>query len=148
VLSGLYATDGLGDGLQGFVRAMVTGWNASFILTAQSGQPYSARVSPFDLNNDGNTSNDIAPGTVRNQFRLPTTVTFDPRVARDIRFGGKPRLQLIFEVFNLFDRDNINAVNVGYYNVSGTTLTRNTNFGVPTSSLGERIIQLAAKVLF
>jgi hypothetical protein len=148
VLSGLYNTDGLGEGLEGFARALVQGWSFSFILTAQSGQPYSARVSPFDLNNDGNTSNDIAPGTGRNQFRLPNTVTLDPRIARDIPFRGKARLQLIFEVFNLLDEANINAVNTGYYNVSGTTLTRNTNFGTPSSSLGERIIQLAAKVMF
>ena len=57
------------------------------IFSAGSGQPYTARVGAFDLNNDGNPRNDIAPGTVRNEFRLPKQVTFDPRIARDIPLG-------------------------------------------------------------
>src|SRR5260370_14883370 len=32
---------------------------------------YSARVGAVDLNGDGNTRNDLAPGTIRNQFVLP-----------------------------------------------------------------------------
>ena len=66
---------------------LVRNWSFSVIFTAQSGQPYTARVGAVDLNGDGNTRNDIAPGTVRNQFRLPSLVTFDPRIARDIPIG-------------------------------------------------------------
>jgi hypothetical protein len=74
-------------------------------------------------------------------------VTFDPRIARDIPLG-RHRLQLISEAFNLFNRDNINGVDATYYSVSGTTLTRGATFGRPLSSAGERIMQLAAKVMF
>ena len=113
----------------------------------QSGQPYTARVGAVDLNNDGNTRNDIAPGTARNQFRLPSVVTFDPRIARDLPIG-RGRVQLIWEAFNLFNRDNITGVDPTFYSVSGTTLTPGTTFGRPTVSLGERIMQLAVKMTF
>ena len=109
VASGVYSTNGLASGLDGFLRVLVNGWSFSGILTAQSGQPYTARVGAVDLNNDGNTRNDIAPGTTRNQFRLPSVVTFDPRIARDVPIG-RGRVQLIWEAFNLFNRDNITAV--------------------------------------
>jgi hypothetical protein len=57
-------------------------------------------------------------------------------------------VQLIWEAFNLFNRDNINLVNNTLYSVVGTTLTRSTTFGRPTGSFGERIMQLAVKLVF
>ena len=76
-----------------------------------------------------------------------TLVTFDPRIARDIPIGPT-KLQLIWEAFNLFNRDNINGVDTTYYSVAGTTLTRSTTFGRPLASSGERIMQLAVKLTF
>jgi hypothetical protein len=146
VVSAVYDTNGF-DGLQGFVGTLVRNWSFSAILTAQSGQPYTARVGAVDLNGDGNTRNDIAPETVRNEFRLPSIVTFDPRVAREIPMG-QARLHLIWEAFNLFNRDNISNVDTTYYSVAGTTLTPATTFGRPLASAGERIMQLAGKVTF
>ena len=119
VLSGVYDTIGF-DGLDGFMGTLARNWSFSMIFTAQSGQPYTARVGAVDLNGDGNTRNDIAPGTVRNQFRLESIVTFDPRVSREIPLG-RARLQLIWEAFNLFNRDNISGVDTTYYSVSNTT---------------------------
>jgi outer membrane receptor protein involved in Fe transport len=144
VTSGVYTTASGRDGMAG---ALLNGWSFSAIFTAQSGQPYTARVGAVDLNADGNTRNDIAPGTVRNQFRLPAIVTFDPRIARDIPLGNA-KAQVIWEAFNLFNRDNINGVDTTYYSVSGSTLTRSANFGRPLASAGERIMQLAVKLLF
>jgi hypothetical protein len=126
--------------------ALTSGWTFAAIFTAQSGQPYSAYVSN-DINLDQNARNDIAPGTTRNQFRLPSQVTFDPRIARDIPVR-KATLQLIWEAFNLFNRDNISGVRNTLYNVSGTTLTTLTNFQQPTLSAGPRIMQLAVKLRF
>ena len=84
---------------------------------------------------------------MRNQFRLPSIVTFDPRIARDIPIG-RTRVQLIWEAFNLFNRDNITGVDSTYYSVTGTTLTRGDTFGRPLASAGERIMQLAVKITF
>jgi hypothetical protein len=140
VLSGVYTSDARKHG------ALAAGWTFAAILTAQSGQPYSAYVSN-DINLDQNARNDIAPGTARNQYRLPSQTSFDPRVARDIP-AGKAKVQLIWEAFNLFNRDNISGVRNTLYNVSGTTLTTLTNFQQPTVSGGPRIMQVAVKLRF
>jgi outer membrane receptor protein involved in Fe transport len=149
VLSGIYNTSGMASRFQGLTRTLLTDWSFSAIFTAQSGQPFTARVGSADLNNDGNTRNDIAPGTVRNQFRLPSVVTLDPRIARDIPLGGA-RVQLIWEAFNVFNRDNFNSVDATLYSASTTdlTLTPSTTFQRPLTSAGERIMQLAIKVTF
>lgn len=147
VASGVYGSNHLSSGLEGLARALASGWSLSAILAAQSGQPYSARVG-VDLNGDGNTRNDLAPGTRRNQFRLPAIVTLDVRIGRDIPLAGRGRVQLIWEAFNLFNRDNINSVAPGYYSLTGTTLLPNPAFGRPMASAGERIMQLAVKVTF
>ena len=147
VVSTVYSTNDVAEEFDGIARTLVRGWSLGAIFTAQSGQPYSARVGAVDLNGDGNTRNDYAPGTTRNEFRLPSIVTFDPRIARDI-YLGRQRVQLIWEAFNLFNRDNISGVDVTYYSVSGTTLTRGSTFGRPLASAGERIMQLAVKLIF
>jgi hypothetical protein len=140
VLSGVYTTSVATQG------RLLGGWTLAAILSAASGQPYSAYAST-DINNDGNTRNDIAPGTARNQYRLPAQVSFDPRIARDIPVGTA-KVQLIWEAFNLFNRDNISGVRTTLYSAAGATLTPVTNFGEPTLSSGPRIMQLAVKVIF
>jgi outer membrane receptor protein involved in Fe transport len=140
VMSGVYSTDVATYG------KLLGGWTFAAILTAGSGQPYSAYVSA-DLNNDGNTRNDIAPGTTRNQYRLPAQVSFDPRIARDIGVSTM-KVQLIWEAFNLFNRDNISGVRNTLYSLSGTTLLPVTNFQEPIASSGPRIMQVAVKLIF
>jgi hypothetical protein len=144
VLSGVYTT---AKGTGAVAGRVWTGWTFAAIFTAQAGQPYSAYVSA-DVNADGNNRNDVAPGTRRNQYRLPRQVSFDPRIARDIPLGSAVKAQLIWEAFNLLNADNINGVRTGLYSASGTTLTKVTNFQEPISSAGPRIMQLAVKLLF
>ena len=144
VASGVFTTDRFGaDGLLG---ALLERWTLAAIFTAQSGQPYNAYVSA-DINNDGNNRNDLAPGTTRNQFRLPAQVTLDPRIARDIP-APRARVQLIFEAFNLLNRDNFSNVRTGRFSAAGTTLAPVSNFGEFVSSTGPRIVQLATKITF
>jgi hypothetical protein len=57
-------------------------------------------------------------------------------------------VQLIWEAFNLFNRDNINGVRTTLYSANGATLTPVTNFREPILSSGPRIMQLAVKLLF
>ncbi len=147
VASAVWSSNGVASEFDGLAATLLNNWSVSAIFTAQSGQPYTARVGAVDLNGDGNTRNDIAPGTVRNQFRLPAIVTFDPRIARDIPVG-RSKVQVIWEAFNLFNRDNISGVETTFYSVSGTTLTRNALFGRPTATAGERIMQVAVKITF
>jgi len=150
VFSGLYDTNGLAAGRSGLAAVLIRGWSFSAIYTAASGQPYSARVGNVDLNNDGNTRNDFAPGTGRNQFRLPNFSSLDIRIARDIRAMGSVRVQPIFEAYNVLNADNVSSVNNALYGVNTATnvLTPNTSFGQPLSTAGQQILQLALKVSF
>ena len=123
-------------------------WWLSGIFTAQSGQPYSARING-DLNGDGNTRNDLAPGTKRNSLRLPAVVQLDLRIARDIPLGVRAQAQLLAEAFNVFNRDNITLVAPFQYGFTGgTRLTSNPMYGRPMATAGERIVQLACRVTF
>lgn len=118
-----------------FVRALLSNYVITGIFTAQSGYAYSATVTG-DPNNDGNTQNDRAPGTVRNQFSTPSTYIVDLRVGKAFRFGDRYRLTFFAEAFNLFNRSNVQSVNRAMYafsTVSGVfRLTRTTNFGTPS----------------
>ncbi|HEX7528564.1 MAG TPA: hypothetical protein VF425_05605, partial [Thermoanaerobaculia bacterium] len=73
--------------------------------------------------------------------------SIDPRITKDIPIGSVT-LQVILEAFNVFNRSNVVGLNQGYYAANGTTLTRLSAFGTPTTSAGPRILQLAAKVIF
>jgi len=150
VANGVYMSGAAADGIGGLPGALARGWTIAAILTATSGKPYSARVGNVDLNGDGNTSNDLAPGTRRNAFRLNPIVALDLRLARDVPLGGRVTAQLIAEAFNLFNRDNISAVTQQYYtvDVKAMTLEPTGRFGSPTASAGERIVQLAIRVAF
>ena len=81
--------------------------------------------------------------------RVPAAVDRHLRSAHRARDPDRhARLHLIWEAFNLFNRDNISSVDTTYYSVAGHTLTSSTTFGRPLASAGERIMQLAVKVTF
>jgi hypothetical protein len=127
---------------------LVGKWSFSAIFNAESGKPYSTRVGTFDLNGDGNVNNDRAPGTARNSLRLPAILTVDARAGRTFPLTSRIRMEVFAEAFNLFNRDNINGVVPGMYNPVGTTLVPNVNFQKPSNSAGERIVQLAMRLMF
>lgn len=117
------------------LRALLSDYVITGIFTAQSGFAYSAGVTG-DPNADGNTANDRAPGTTRNQFSTPASYIVDLRVGRAIRFGERAKVTLFAEGFNLFNRANVQSVNrnlFAYSIVGGVPrLTRTTNFGTPS----------------
>ncbi len=152
VVSGIWEIGNYAKGVENRVaRAILSGWQVSGILTAQSGFPYSAFVGG-DLNNDGNRFTDRVPGVGRNTFTGPKFVSFDPRITREIRLFERARIQLIGEAFNVFNRANFTGINTTFFTLtgSGTTaaLTRNASFGLPTTTTEPRIVQLAAKIIF
>lgn len=115
------------------LKFLLSDYIVTGIFTAQSGFAFSAAVSG-DPNGDGNTSNDRAPGTLRNGFSTPSTYIVDMRVGRMLRFGEKYRLSLFAEGFNIFNRPNVQLVNNTLYAFSttgGGRLTRSTNFNTP-----------------
>jgi outer membrane receptor protein involved in Fe transport len=149
VMSGVWSLDSYAQRLEtAWLRGLASGWTLSGIASYQSGQWFTPIVTG-DMNNDGNASNDIAPGFRRNQLQLPSQFSFDPRVTKEIGFGGT-RLQLIAEVFNLFNRHNVSNVNRTMYAYNATThvLTPNAAYLTPTAVAGQRIMQLAARLSF
>lgn len=116
------------------VRALLSDYIFTGIFTAQSGFAYSAVVTG-DPNADGNTANDRAPGTVRNQYTTPGFYQIDLRIGRAIKFGERAKITLFGEGFNLFNRANIQNVNNTLYSFSTVAgaprLTQASNFGTP-----------------
>ncbi|HYS53776.1 MAG TPA: TonB-dependent receptor [Thermoanaerobaculia bacterium] len=150
VLSGVWSLDGYAQGLKNnILHALGSGWTISGIVSYQTGQPFTPNVGT-DLLNDGNPSNDIAPGFTRNSNRLPSQFSVDPRITRDIPIFAGAKLQLIAEAFNVLNKHNVTAVNRTFYSFNATTSTFAplTAFGTPTATAGQRIVQLAGKVTF
>jgi outer membrane receptor protein involved in Fe transport len=145
VVSGLWNLDYFGNASP-VTKWVLGGWSISGILSIATGQPYSATVGS-DLNNDGNNRNDRAPGVGRNTYRLPTQISLDPRITKEIPIGPV-RLQLIAEAFNVLNRSNVSSVNTTYYSLVSGKLVPQASFGTPLASSGARIVQLAAKLIF
>ncbi|HKA37770.1 MAG TPA: carboxypeptidase regulatory-like domain-containing protein [Thermoanaerobaculia bacterium] len=157
-LSGLWNMD-YAIGIKNEVAAwFLSGWTLSGVVTFQTGAPYSLAING-DLNNDGNNRNDRVPGTDRNQERLPSLFSVDPRISKHIPVGPYVDLELIIEAFNVFNAHNVIGLQSVQYRFGNNALTPNTLFLIPctggqgctaaiAASTGPRIVQLAAKVSF
>jgi hypothetical protein len=129
----------------------------SGILTLASGRPYPI-LAGADLNGDGNggatapdrpRTNPADPSTSigRNAGVLPNQYTMDLRVAKRVGLGGRARLDLMFEAFNLFNRTNYTNVD----NIFGTGAYPSNplpTFGQFTEAAPPFQAQLAVKLLF
>jgi hypothetical protein len=118
-----------------------------------------------DPNQDGNTSNDRLSKYGRNALLGPDYATMDLRVGRKINLGGRYRLELTGESFNLFNRDNqrYGVTDTGYYNSAGKFVKYSqsaggtyypayyqqpTSFKKPTSSFAPRRMQFSMRLDF
>jgi outer membrane receptor protein involved in Fe transport len=157
VLSGVWDI-GYWKDASGFTRAVLDGWAISAIATIESGLPYSEKIVN-DVNRDGNTANDIVPGS-RNSHRLPTQQNVDLRLVKRIPLGGRARLELIGEAFNLLNRTNVNSRRDAFYNFTNGALVPQQNLSNPRLNFGadanaqllfepnSRVVQLAGKITF
>ena len=78
----------------------------------------------------------------RNAFNMPGFFTWDMRVAKLIPVGERIKLNLIAEVFNLFNRTNITAVNQLCDPSAGSTCSA----GQPSAAYSARQLQFALKM--
>lgn len=140
----------------GFAKAVLDGYTFSGIFTGSSGRPFNNTVA-IDLNADGNSRTDRAPGVGRNTLTGPNFYQFDLRFAKSFRPTETTKIELLGEGFNIFNRTNVAGINTNQFNVSGSgstlALTPNRTFLAPTSSTGanrgaNRQFQLALKFEF
>jgi outer membrane receptor protein involved in Fe transport len=84
-------------------------FQVSGIFRAQSGFHFSQQGASEDPDGDG-TFNTINHGPGRNAFTAPPFVDLDLRVAKRFNITERVKLQTLFEVFNVFNRQNPAAV--------------------------------------
>jgi outer membrane receptor protein involved in Fe transport len=85
----------------------------SSIITVQSGRPFTMFVGG-DTNGDTNPVTDRVGLSSRNSYIGQPLRTWDFRLSRYFVFNEKKRLDLIFDAFNLLNRQNIDEVSSVY----------------------------------
>lgn len=119
-------------------------WTLALIADYAGGRPFNV-LAGFDRNANGDPLSDRPAGVERNSGELPDYFNVDLRVARRIPIGPVG-LEAIFEVFNLFNRDNVLEVNnVAFANAQ---LAPNPAFEDPTRVTDPRRLQLGARLSF
>jgi hypothetical protein len=154
-------------------KTIFRNFELSSIVTAQSGRPFTLFVG-FDANHDTNPVTDRVGLSRRNTYFGDKLVAVDLRLSRYFQFTERMRLQLIAEVFNLFNRGNVDEVTSVYgaanfcggvpanYGDSATVAIQrgqvacpaggppfpNALFGAPRTVFNPRQFQFAAKFSF
>ena len=155
VLSGVWDINYANSISNPVLKGFLNDWHFGLITQAQSGRAFND-VTTGDPGNDSNTANDRTPGIGRNTIRGPEFVAVDLRLSKDVPLQSeRVRLQLIAELFNVTNRANISGMLTTRYTFSGgffrplaNPATPSTTFGWPQSVYDQRILQLAAKIVF
>ncbi len=147
----------------------------SSIITLQGARPFTMFVG-FDANGDTNPVTDRVGNAARNTYWGDKLQTFDFRLSQAIKFREKQKLDVALDVFNAFNRANVNEVTsvYGTYNfcngevpvrykdavsraIQGVTVFNcpaagppvpNPSFGAPRTMFNSRQVQLSLKYSF
>jgi outer membrane receptor protein involved in Fe transport len=125
------------------------GIRVSALVSLESGRPFNI-FSGNDANGDGNPNSD-RPGLIeRNAYEGPRYASVDLRVGREFSAGGAARLELMLDVFNLFNRVNVKDINTvwGGIDYPNTPPPPQLGFGSPRDVFNPRQVQFAAKLRF
>jgi hypothetical protein len=95
----------------------------SGIVTLQGARPFTMFVG-FDANGDTNPVTDRVGQAARNTYWGDSFKTVDIRLSQAIRFKEKQKVDVAVDVFDLFNRPNVNEVTsvYGTYNFCGGTV--------------------------
>jgi hypothetical protein len=142
------------------------------ILTLESGLPLTENINGSlassvgavnSASTNGTGGYSVAPWVGANTDRQTGRKTFDMRVSKDVRLGGNSRVQVLWEVFNLFNTANYSSFFDSAFDVTGSSynpatnvatvnMTRDTGYLVPRSDVtnfwGPRDMQLGIKFLW
>jgi hypothetical protein len=130
----------------------------SMLNTRQSPRYYTI-FAGFDVNGDGFPFSDRVGRIGRNTYRGDASYTTDIRVQRVFGLSERVRAQASAEVFNLFNRQNVNAIDTVYGAPAflrqapekfgdGISSPTNPTFGTPSFVAPARQIQLAVRLNF
>jgi hypothetical protein len=109
------------------------------ILTLESGRPVNP-LTGIDSNQSHAFPLSARPLDLgRNSLTTPALFTMDFRVLKYFPFGGKKRLDLVAEFFNLLNRANVSHINP----VFGSDLAPISGFKQPIAGTGARQIQFS-----
>jgi hypothetical protein len=133
-------------------------FKASILSTLQSPLYYTI-LAGFDVNGDQFPFNDRVGDIGRNTYRGDPSYTTDIRLQRIFNFSERFEGEANLEVFNLFNRANVNAIDIVYGTANfagpiprsygdGVTSPANPTFGSPTFVAPARQIQLSFRVTF
>jgi hypothetical protein len=143
------------QGSTGWVKALVSDWTISPIVSMASGRPFTGTVSGSTIclvSTNPCPAASLAPssgmlgagGSTRtpflgpNRYNLPNTYNTDLRLSRRVKVKESMSVELLAEAFNLFNHVNVTDVQTREYSYSSTattkTLTYNSQFGQPTAA--------------
>jgi hypothetical protein len=119
------------------------------LVSLESGRPFNIFVGR-DANGDGNPNSD-RPGLIgRNIYEGPAYATVDLRVSREFTVNTRARLELLLDLFNVFNRTNVKDINtvwgsIDYPNVPPPDAL---GFGTPRDVFNPFQAQFAARLRF
>ena len=116
------------------------------LVTLESGRLFTVFVGS-DANGDGNPNADRVGLLERNSLEGPGYRSVDVRVAREFRVGGRARVEVSVDVFNLFNRTNIRDLNTvwGSFDPNVPPIA---SFNTPRDVFNPRQVQLGLKLRF
>jgi hypothetical protein len=130
--SGVWRT---GDRTNPWTRHWTFGWIARWA----SGRPFT-QLAGYDRNYDGDGTSDRPEGIGRGSETLPAQSEVDLRAGRAFRVGGA-KLELLVEVFNVFNKGNV-------LEVQATTTSAEPPYGTPTRFGSRRQWQFGVRYAF
>ncbi|GGG98707.1 TonB-dependent receptor [Silvibacterium dinghuense] len=159
-------------------KYLINSWHLNPVVQVQNGLPYSAATSgtmPSETYGNytysaagsgmtGSASSSYLLQIGRDTFKQPTTADFDMRLEKDLPISERFNVELLGEVFNVFNHVNVTGVNTTAYSISGSNLVYNpysttggvsgeSGFGAVTNAnsnfvYSQRQIQLGMKLDF
>ncbi|NNE68343.1 MAG: TonB-dependent receptor [Pyrinomonadaceae bacterium] len=164
VLSGLVSSPVGWASSDSVLKKIFSDFTVAPIIEVSSGRPFNI-ITNVDTNNDQSTQTDrpnVTGGTLtlpapfqsgnlgRNRGITHSYASVDLRLTRSIRFGERFKIDLIGEVFNLFNRFNEASASPFFTDVNefGQRDSGGRFFSRPTASFDPRQFQFGAKFSF
>jgi hypothetical protein len=146
------------------LQYLVNGYTLSPLINVSSGAPFTPLLQGNAPNPTGFTSftggtgvladggTNRVPWLSPNSFQMPRTANVDFRLQKGFTIHESWKLLLSGDAFNLFNHNNVTAVDTQMYTISGANLLFNPHFGVPTNSsntlIAQRQIQVGIRLEF